>query len=104
MTLHLLVDVSKKIKRFIDYKRAAVGHWWQEHHFKRLSLFVRQKRSVNVHKKRYEAALDKAWVMDITVEAVNKRPYYAELTIELAFANGNESCHPLPGKVSCSYR
>ncbi len=67
---HLLVDVSKKIKRFIDYKKSGSWALVARAPFPKIIFVCASETFCKRAQKRCEAALDKAWVMDITVEAV----------------------------------
>ena len=66
---HLLIEASKKIKRYIDYKRS--GNWAlvTKSLFPKIIFICNSKEASGKVQKRCEAALHRAWVLDLKVKA-----------------------------------
>lgn len=69
---HLLIDASKKIKRYIDYKKS--GDWVlvADMPFPKIVFVCSTEKASKRVQRRCEAILNKAWVLDIKCVAVTR--------------------------------
>lgn len=80
---HLLIDASKKIKRYVTYKKSGDWALVAESPFPKIILVCNSEEASKRVRKRCEAVLHKAWVMDMELTATTSD------TIDLAYTENS---------------
>ena len=75
---YLLIDASKKIKRYIDYKKSGDWALVAESPFPEIIFVCNSEEASTRVQKRCEAILHKAWVLDAKFTATTR----AEITLD----------------------